>query len=231
LTSLDSSSAIAVTCTYVNAALLYSSQVYRCIVGSKQLFDGSRQTITAVSGRHRKGMDVTKVNGIEFSGISNMHLMPRGIDVVFPRTVFIYVTGCNLREITKDDLKPFPQLKYLNIDNNNIKVIESQLFMHNPRLEVIWIRPNPIEHIDPHVFSGLNKLKDLFIGKCAGGVDFGDAHGWSDVDEMVLRVENEECTSICYKESMARNEMEGLKEQVANLTEANRVLSEKLKLY
>lgn len=101
-----------------------------------------------------------------------------------------------MREITKDDLKPFPNLKYLYLDHNNIKVLEPNLFIHNPNLEIIWFRPNPIEHIDPNVFKSLSNLKRLLLGSCTNGPDFGDAHNQVNINVMLLSVETEGCSPM-----------------------------------
>jgi hypothetical protein len=82
---------------------------------------------------------------------------------------------------------------------NNIKVLMPNLFVHNPYLEIIWFRPNPIEHIDPQVFSSLLYLRILLLGHCVGGLNFGDAHGRGNVLSLIKRIENGECTSRMYQ--------------------------------
>jgi Leucine-rich repeat (LRR) protein len=73
-----------------------------------------------------------------------------------------------INEIHQSDLKPFPELEYLNLHNNTIEVLEEGLFDFNPNLGFISFANNKIYKIHPEIFDKLTKLTFLFLdaNKC-----------------------------------------------------------------
>jgi len=69
-----------------------------------------------------------------------------------------------LKEIRSTDLKPFPNLTYLNLGENLIQVLEDGLFDYNPELEILAFWGNKIIHVGMNVFSSLAKLTSLSLG-------------------------------------------------------------------
>ncbi|XP_070492293.1 leucine-rich repeat and immunoglobulin-like domain-containing nogo receptor-interacting protein 3 [Chironomus tepperi] len=57
----------------------------------------------------------------------------------------------------------FPQLFHLDLEENNLKVIEKDLFKFNPKLSVIRLEVNHIKEIDGNVFDHLEELNVLAL--------------------------------------------------------------------
>ena len=70
----------------------------------------------------------------------------------------VYATG--LQEIYKEDLKPFPDLRFLSLINNELKTINFVLFVYNPNLEVLLLSGNRIEIVNDS-FEFLSNLRYL----------------------------------------------------------------------
>lgn len=80
---------------------------------------------------------------------------------VFPNLLGISIHSCELKEIHRENLKPFAQLESLHLSNNEISVLEHDLFKFNPKLVRIRVNGNQISHVESSVFIDLKNLKSL----------------------------------------------------------------------
>ncbi|XP_070509762.1 uncharacterized protein [Chironomus tepperi] len=94
---------------------------------------------------------------------NQIHFFPRGLNNVFKRLKLIEFKDCGLLEIHKTDLMPLTRLEYLNLDNNEIQVIEDELFDLNPSMRYISFKNNKIFEVHPEVFDHLTKLRYLIM--------------------------------------------------------------------
>jgi len=91
----------------------------------------------------------------------NIQYFPQGLSKIFKnlKRIAIYING--LKEIIQSDLKGYPKLEVLVLDNNAIEVLDDGLFQYNPNLKFISMENNFIIQIYPKVFDGLNNLETL----------------------------------------------------------------------
>jgi hypothetical protein len=93
-----------------------------------------------------------------------MNFFPRGLTNFFKNVENIYTPSVKLQEITKDDLAQFGgKLILFGISYNEIRVIEGDLFVNNPNLEVTYLEGNKIVQIDSGAFDGLQQLYGLWV--------------------------------------------------------------------
>ncbi|KAG5680407.1 hypothetical protein PVAND_009916 [Polypedilum vanderplanki] len=100
----------------------------------------------------QSGKSDDDVNFFYLTG-ANLNFFPRNLENVFKNLELIYIYDSKLIEITSEDLKPFPKLKYFRLYGNPIEVIREDLFTHNPELEVLYLENNEINHIYPKALS------------------------------------------------------------------------------
>jgi len=65
--------------------------------------------------------------------------------------------------VTMEDMMEYPNLRYLSFASNDIEVLPSNLFKHNPRLERAYFSENPIKVIGIGVFDNLKSLTDIYF--------------------------------------------------------------------
>lgn len=75
----------------------------------------------------------------------------------------IDLEGCGLQEVTSDDLKPFSNLLQLSLDDNRLKQLPHDLFVHNKKLERIDLGGNWLMHVGPEIFSHLPQLATVYM--------------------------------------------------------------------
>lgn len=221
------------TCQYHTGLIEDADQaVYYCEAVNQKIFDGTRLSIDSVNGVHTSGKTNDDVTAIVLTGISNLNFMPRNLEKIFKNLISIKFDGSMLIDISKDDLKPFPNLKYFKADNSYLKVIEANLFQFNYELLVIWLRTTPITHIHPNAFDGLDKLRVLRMTGITNCPEyFLDAVTKADVIRTIYRIKTGACINefvlkaqklakaadSCEFEQEMRLKIEKLTSEIANL--------------
>jgi hypothetical protein len=102
--------------------------------------------------------------------------IPQGIEKFFPNLQGISVKDCKVENITKADLEPFPNLKYLTMNANFLEVLERHLFNSTLDLVLIDFSWNRLRHVGLNILNSLDKLKVAFFNSndC---IDEDYAHG------------------------------------------------------
>lgn len=126
--------------------------VYTCCLYKKDIND-----MTTFSGRHLPDRSDGDVRGIalancKFSGF------PRELSDLFPKLDHVAING-GLREITKEDLAGFANLKFLDLQGCEIASLPNDLFEYTPNLEVIYFSYNRISLIGENLLEPLKQLK------------------------------------------------------------------------
>lgn len=128
------------------------SAVYTCCLYKKDISD-----FTTFFGRHLPDLSDGDVIGIalancKFSGF------PRELPTLFPKLDHVAING-GLREITKDDLRGFLNLKFLDLQGCEITSLPDDLFENTPNLEVIYLSYNKLSFIGEKLLEPLKSLK------------------------------------------------------------------------
>lgn len=158
-TSSSSSPSIEIKCTYEDEdwGLLSIGVIYECECKESIKVTERDTFVSNVTGIHAGHANNSHVGGIHIFGAS---YLPKGIDTFFPNLIGLSVEQ-HLKEITQNDLKPFPKLEHFWAASNRLEVIEKDLFKYNPELTYISLKKNFIRQIDPNVFDHLQKLRIL----------------------------------------------------------------------
>ncbi|XP_070498460.1 girdin-like [Chironomus tepperi] len=134
------------------------SSVYRCLVqNDPNITTKESAQITSVVGIHNNSKVNDDVIAFDVEE-KTINFFPQGLEVFFKNLKAIHIYRSGLKEIHKNDLKPFPKLVNFYVTRNVIEVIEEGLFDYNLELEVIGIHESKIIHIDPNVLDHLDKL-------------------------------------------------------------------------
>lgn len=145
--------------------------------------------IISASGNHKKDKTNADVVGIKsILSDKNIKFFPKGLEKIFKFLKVISIRFGRLNQIHQSDLKPFPLLEILDLHENDILVIEYDLFDFNPNLKEIWIS-NKIKHVDVGAFDSLNNLVNLYLFniKC---IDTNATNNRSAVMKLIETAEN-----------------------------------------
>ena len=123
--------------------------------------------------------------------------MPRGLEKFFKNLIVIDIYTTGLLKVQKEDLEPFPELKYLSFSKCSLQAIDFDLFIYNPKLEMILLFGNKITVVND-AFNNLPNLRFLSFkdNPCYSGEAKDDRNA---VVELVKKIHNE--CAIDYKEA------------------------------
>lgn len=96
--------------------------------------------------------------------------MPRKLEFFLKNLIVLDIYESDLLEVHVDDLQPFPELKYLSFMYNKLEIIEFDLFVYNPKLELLILDGNRIRFVND-AFDILTNLRFLTFcqNQCASG--------------------------------------------------------------
>lgn len=169
---------------------------YQCSVQNNALITSrDNREISKVNGEHvlhRADEDVTQF----FCAGSKVKFFPLKLTEKLRNLNSVTIQNAKLREITNTDLEQFGgRLRHLDLYDNDISFLSSDLFESNPHLEYFSIQFNQIQVIGFGTLSGLNDLTHLGFGNnpCFPFDDEGNEH--SSVSAKVQRIETQ-CTKF-----------------------------------
>ncbi|KAL7024029.1 hypothetical protein ACKWTF_012878 [Chironomus riparius] len=166
--------AVKYQCSFTNRKVWFADATfYDCDVTSGSIETIRQKCVESVSGNHLSGYDDQQITSLGISRATTIY-MPRGLENYFPELVSIDIYKVGLSEVHQEDLKPYKELKFVSFAENKLRHLEENLFMHNPKLEVILLYRNQIKSVGA-VFKNLNNLRSMnFDGnECSSGSENG----------------------------------------------------------
>lgn len=146
------------------------SNTYVCIVTNFPSIYDANVRVEDKIGSYCDGMLDLHVKGIVFDcSIGDMkskvmQFMPFGLENHFGEIEMLRISNCGLRKIEQSDLKPFGNLKMLQLDGNALEIIPGDLFKYNRALNMISFISNDIYSVHSNTFDGLELSALAFVG-------------------------------------------------------------------
>lgn len=126
---------------------------------------GTGPDIIYVSDRHDPGMGNDDVLILIFT--NSLQLTPLGISNFFPNLKVLSFKNIGSPELTNEHLKGLNNLENLDFGDNNLRIIEPNVFNETRLLQIIRFNNNPIRHIAHNEFSDLEELTFLEMSSTA----------------------------------------------------------------
>lgn len=87
-----------------------------------------------------------------------MHYLPKSIAKFFPELTAFGVMDSGLKELTKFDMQPFPELIRLAFYGNKLVYLEADVFIYNRKVKSISLTDNNLFIIGPDILEPFNQL-------------------------------------------------------------------------
>lgn len=107
--------------------------------------------------------EVVKITGHRFE------THPLGIGSQFPSITNFMLSVGKLWRLTKNDLKQFPNIDRLDYSNNEIQYLETDLFLFNSKVRLVFLQKNHITQVSHRIgLDAISKLEQFFLdaNKC-----------------------------------------------------------------
>lgn len=138
-------------------------RVYECKLHDLEI-TSRNQTIGKVSGEHLKGNTHNMVLALHIFG-QKCFYFPDNIRNFFGNLEGLLIAYSGLKKISSTNLQQFPKLQILLMPNNNIEVLEKDLFKFNPRMKALVLNHNKIKHIAHGILAPMKSLLKIFLYK------------------------------------------------------------------
>lgn len=161
---------------------------------------------------------VKQTRSINFSLIKGLHIrnqtlnyVPEFYNDLEERLELLYITLSNLKEIGRHELKRYPNLRALSLEDNDLTWLSADSFDSTLKLEWINISGNQLKYVGPSILIYLKNLKRVWFD------DSGCIHLKANQPYEVERLQeelDEKCaTDEMLKKMISEHEMEDLKPQ------------------
>lgn len=106
-----------------------------------------------VRGTHKEGFSNADVNYLDIV-YQNLTYLPTNIETFFPNLKGITYFRFNLKQVSANDLKPFPQLAVFTVYGGDITTLDD-LLKYTPNLKWIAFTNNELQHIGENLLGNL----------------------------------------------------------------------------
>jgi Leucine rich repeat len=162
--SMNYSHSVILECSYSDRGwVTYPTTVYSCFARVLTLGNDSKR-VEGVTQNHLPGRSNNDVQAIAFYNQS-MSFIPQNIEKYFGNIKIFHVKYTTLKTVSKEDLKPFPQLELVAYDVNQLEEVEGDLFDYNPKLHYIDLSYNKITNVGPNILRDLKGLTTVYFSK------------------------------------------------------------------
>ena len=150
-------------CTFNNNSWTQIGSTVDCTVSNLQITTRN-QIVSSVNGQDSKTFSDSNIRAIRVIG-QTVHYLPEGLGYFFPNLEAIQISSLSMKEVNREDLAQFPQLKVLALSNSDLVSLPSNLFEGNPHLLSIGFRSNKLTHVGRGILTPLKKLQEAYFGK------------------------------------------------------------------
>lgn len=149
------------------------------------MFVGDPLHITEVSSNHMPGKTNSDVVGFY---IINQHVgfFPKNISNFFPNLEAFGLYWMGIKDFRREDLYPFHNLKLIDLNGNQIRDVNNNLFEGNPKMRFIAFYNNTVRHVAHNVFDHLDQLEELnfVLATCLSLV----ANGREQIQDILFKI-------------------------------------------
>lgn len=143
--------------------------------------------------------DENIIEGLVLKG-SKINYIPNGINTFFPKLIALDISNSSLISLEKENLEQFGEsLQYLNVQNNELTFLKSDVFQFNINLVQIDLSFNKIKFYGPGLIESLIWLREISLNGCIDSKidsfdftlnskdslkDFDTTHGCNDIEAI-----------------------------------------------
>jgi len=144
-------------CRYENQHFDTIGSVYACV--SRLMIMESDRKVIGVS-KYPANNDEEYVNYLQIAD-QEVGFIPEEINVFFAYIIGFQMNNCSLKDVSKNELKSFPNLKLLDLSTNKLESLRADLFEYSTNLIWVSFEKNNIVTVGAEIFKSLHQLEQL----------------------------------------------------------------------
>lgn len=131
LFSCVTASYVDIQCEYDYFEYIYGiDELYACFVENYLEIFSPDVKINEINGSHMSGKSNNQIIGLTIEN-KKIEYFPSNLGEKFNNLIALRIKNGRLKEIHQDDIKMFTNLKYLNLDENDIEALDEQHWKNN----------------------------------------------------------------------------------------------------
>lgn len=140
--------------------------VYTCMVHpSLSVTNTNQQTVTAVRGVHIAGRSNRDVRMVNFHGVDDIVVVPRGMSNFFTNLHGIRIYDSDVRNLNGNELNEYTNLRWFGIIDSYVSRIPGNFFARNPNLIYVSFDENYVRQVGAELFKSVNNVRGMnYIG-------------------------------------------------------------------
>lgn len=158
LIASESAESINLNCESIVIKWNYVGEVETCSARNVNITT-SDEVITTVNGQFASQFRSRNLK-VLFIYRETLHYIPKEIDAFFPHLEVLAIHLSGLKTLEQSDLRPFTELKFLDLYINQIASISNDLFDSNPELRSVRFYSNKLKLVGPNILNKLRKLTE-----------------------------------------------------------------------
>lgn len=191
LTFATSTQFITIDCKISKIDYVYFNKLTSCAVKAKPNIVTPDITVSSVLSGSTVGVKVFYAKG------QVIRYIPKNLNAVFPDIIGIWLESSQLKLVSKEDLEAFPGLLMFASVDNDIQFLVKDLFIYNPKLQVVSFQGNKITYIEPNVFSPISKsLQQLYLEKQGINCGLSNALTPKEIKADLAKLSSSKCGDI-----------------------------------
>lgn len=149
---------------------MFSNGSYDAPIGTAYTCDaevirvGEGRNVVNVTGTHQgPGWTNQNVRALRILGQQAIDFVPADISSFFANLEAIVFGSTPIRSISKEDLRPFPELGYFAITWGQLTTVRGDVFMYTPNVEYLRFDSNRITNFGPGIFQHTPNMSSAFL--------------------------------------------------------------------
>lgn len=191
-------------CTIHKGRLAFIPEVEYCWVESLEIRTPN-ETITSVNGQTTP----TELQGLMMSFLP-VDYLPKGIGTFFPKLIELLVEDCGLKSISAADLENLGELESIQMFNNSIEELSSDLFKFTPKLRHITFGLNKIYAVGKDLLTNFTSLESHYFDRNTCTFGFREANFSTVVADLMENCPEIEPAEVTCRDKGARCNIEYL---------------------
>ena len=115
------------------------------------------QTFESVNGQNLSVFNASSYKIIQMND-QTVNFVPQGLGKIFPNIIVLCVVDSSLQEIRKESISQFPKISHLYLKKNKLQYLPVDLFEGTLDLKYILLQENDIKYVSHEALTPLTKL-------------------------------------------------------------------------
>lgn len=159
--SVSSIDAFTINCSFINFVWPSIGVQYTCMVHPSLSVRNPNAVATGVRGVHLPGRSNADVRMVNFHGVDDLVVVPRGMSNFLPNIHAIRIYDSDVRNLVGNELNEYTNLRWFSVFDSYVNTIPSNFFSHNPNMIYVAFDANYVQTVGSGLFDPIRNVRSM----------------------------------------------------------------------